>query len=244
MIKAGNAEVLAQEVAELAMAITDDRHPFYRGISEDWNISNPEGYAKWFESRMRLAQRFLESRAMIEKATRIDDLPVYKWKTPLQRSIQILKRHRDVMFERVPDGKPISIIITTLAARAYGGELDLQSALEHILATMRILVNSSQPKVLNPVNPHEDFADRWGTEAGRRASLQQNFELWLEQACTDLEIVTSTQEKDLLSQQAMQKFGVALDERTLSAITSVTPRVVTFPKVHRVTDAAKPWCGG
>jgi hypothetical protein len=37
--------------------------------------------------------------------------------------------HRDRMFENDPDGKPISVIITTLAARAYGGETDVYSAL-------------------------------------------------------------------------------------------------------------------
>jgi hypothetical protein len=35
-------------------------------------------------------------------------------KTPLQQAVQILKRHRDMMFADDPEHKPISVIITTL----------------------------------------------------------------------------------------------------------------------------------
>lgn len=104
MMKAGMEGTLAQDVTEFAVAITDDRHPQYREISKNWLISNPEGYAKWFEVRMRQAQHFLEARAMMERVAKVDDLPAYKWKTPLQRCVQILKRHRDVMFEKVLTG--------------------------------------------------------------------------------------------------------------------------------------------
>ena len=51
----------------------------------------------------------------------VDDVPVFAWKTPLQRSIQILKRHRDVMFWNSPNLRPISMIITTLSAHALPG---------------------------------------------------------------------------------------------------------------------------
>ena len=136
MIKAGTTDILAHDVADLAMAITDNRKPNYEVLSTDWNISNPEGYAKWFESRMRQAQELLESRVVMEKVAKIDELPLYRWKTPLQRCIQILKRHRDMMFESDPDGKPISVIITTLAARSYQGESDLEEAMSAILSTM------------------------------------------------------------------------------------------------------------
>ena len=53
---------------------------------------------------------------------RVEDVPEYQVKTPLQQGIQILKRHRDIMFVEDPDDKPISIIITTLAAHAYNNE--------------------------------------------------------------------------------------------------------------------------
>lgn len=64
-------------------------------------------------------------------------LPDYKVRTPLQHSIMILKRHRDMMFARDEiNCCPISIIITTLAAHAYGGQDDVGEALFAILAGM------------------------------------------------------------------------------------------------------------
>lgn len=207
MIKAGTAEILAHDVAELAMSITDNRHPSYVAITSDWNISNPEGYAKWFESRMRMARQLLESRAIMERVAKIDVLPLYRWKTPLQKCIQILKRHRDMMFENDPNGKPISVIITTLAAQSYQGETDLETAMDGILATMGSLVNPSAPRVPNPVNPKEDFADRWVHDP----NLERNFFRWLKKAQADYGSLGQSNDFVLLSEDTMLKFGVPLD---------------------------------
>ncbi len=241
MMKAGMEGTLAQDVTEFAVAITDDRHPQYREISKNWLISNPEGYAKWFEVRMRQAQHFLEARAMMERVAKVDDLPAYKWKTPLQRCVQILKRHRDVMFEKSPDRKPISIILTTLAARAYQGEADLESAMENILASMDRFVNRTYPRVPNPVNPQEDFADRWQTPEGRRLGLEESFWEWLEQARVDFDILVSSRDQVLIASQAMQKYGTRLDEKSLPKVIGVAPVIVSAPKTQHITGAAKPW---
>jgi len=169
MVQSGTSHLLAQDVAQLAVAITDDRHPLYRRISDDWQISNPEGYARWFESRLKLADSLLKDRALQANVARVDDLPTYKWKSPLQMAIQILKRHRDIMFDQDPERKPISILITTLAAEAYTGEFELSATLVQILS--KISVSTSRPRVPNPVNPVEDFADRWSTQEGRLLRL-------------------------------------------------------------------------
>ena len=79
-------------------------------------------------------------------------------KTPLQRAVQILKRHRDIMFAGDED-KPVSIIITTLAAKAYQGEGSITEALQTILIHMdKYILNEFDPqsgktikKVENPV---------------------------------------------------------------------------------------------
>lgn len=212
MIKAGTTDVLAHDVADLAMAITDNRNSSYRVITTDWNISNPEGYAKWFESRMRQAQQLLESRVLMEKVAKIDVLPLYRWKTPLQRCVQMLKRHRDMMFVNDPDGKPISVIITTLAARSYQGESDLEAAMGGILATMGSLVNPSAPRVPNPVNPQEDFAERWAHDP----NLERNFFKWLKKAQADYGSLGQKDDFVMLSENAMLKFGVSLDKAKFS----------------------------
>lgn len=240
MVMAGAAEDLAETVSALAVAITDDRHPCYQERTPDWLVSNPEGYARWFEARMRQAEQFLEARLLLEKVASVEDLPTYRWKTPLQRCVQMLKRHRDVMFERASDRKPISIIITTLAARAYAGEADLATALDNILDKMSELVSRSHPTIPNPVNPQEDFADRWGTEDGRKLRLEQAFWQWLEQARTDFQLLLGSRDPDFVSRQALQKFGARLEDEALSRMMP-GPRDVTSPRHHRIADPPKPW---
>jgi hypothetical protein len=78
---------------------------------------------------------------LMAKAADVDELPTYQWKTPLQRCVQILKRHRDVMFADHPAAKPISVIITTLAASAYAGETNIDEAMRNILTNIENLVS-------------------------------------------------------------------------------------------------------
>ena len=122
------------DLAKTAVAITDKRHPKYAVIDPDWPRSNPGGFAGWFEDRMRKVAQARAMQLVMERAyASVDEVPSYEWKTPLQRSIQLLKRHRDVMFKDNRDLRPISMIITTLAAHAYEGETNLHDALSHII---------------------------------------------------------------------------------------------------------------
>ncbi len=211
MISAGQTGEFAQLVAALAMSITDNEKPNYRVNSQDWEVSNPEGYALWFESRMRKAQLLLEKRAALENVAKIDDLPAHRWKTPLQKCIQILKRHRDVMFEADPKEKPISVIITTLAAKSYQGETDLESAITRIISRMGGHINSIEPRVPNPVNPKEDFADKWKDNP----RLEQNFQKWLRSVQAHFEYLAQIDAPDRLSENILQNFGVRIDSLKL-----------------------------
>lgn len=111
---------LAQNVSQLAVSITDNTDPKYSVTTDDWRTSNPEGYARWFETRMKTARSVINEREMSFNAS-IDSLPYYRWKTPLQQAIQLLKRHRDTMFKNNEECKPISVIITTLGVIVKSG---------------------------------------------------------------------------------------------------------------------------
>jgi len=211
MLRTGSSGALAQSVSDLAGAITDTTKTNYAIVSADWLISNSEGYALWFESRMELAKPLLEKWASEARAAKIDKLPVYRRKSPLQKCVQILKRHRDVMFKDDPDGKPISIIITTLAAVAYNGEVELDDALARILECMGGLVLPNTPHVPNPVNPGEDFADKWDKAEYRHLNLKGNFEAWLKRAREDFGNLTTSDSANLLEQIAKSRLGVVLD---------------------------------
>lgn len=238
--KTGLDEFVAGSASQTTISITDDRHEGYKHICDDWNISNPEGYAKWFEYRMNPQQ----TRILLEKA-QVDDVPLFKKKTPLQRVIQILKRHRDNWSKDNPDSKPISIIITTLAARAYNGETDIVAALGNVLEKMGGLVNPTRPRVPNPVDPEEDFADRWYRQDCLHLRLEKNFNDWLLQARTDFQHITSTTDTEFLREQIEEKFSLRVNESELKkqlGISAASVNIIT-PKTHTIDrqDSARPW---
>lgn len=228
-----------ESAAETAVSITDDRDPNYKTISTNWKISNPEGYASWFEERMRNQSRI----TLLEKA-QVDDVPTYKKKTPLQQSIQLLKRHRDSMFKDNVDAKPISIIITTLAARAYNGETDLATALTNILDKMGTFVRSTAPRVPNPTDPAEDFADRWGMEKCKHLNLEKNFWGWLQQAKADFSFLETSNDARQIVAKAKDRFALTLNESDLAkslGLSASAPQTST-PRVQVISDSsAKPW---
>ena len=171
--------------SDSAIAITDNTLPNYNWIDSAWPCSNPKGYAAWFRSRMEI--EFNARRKFLAESmqARVEDVPEYKVKTPLQRAIQILKRHRDIMFVEDPDNKPISIIITTLAGHAYNDESDLLDALQNLVKNMasHIQVVDGVTRIPNPVNPLENFADKWQEHPQR----EQNFRRWLQRVQQDLD---------------------------------------------------------
>jgi hypothetical protein len=223
VIRSGAPTDLAILVANLTGAITDNRMWNYQIIDDGWRLSNSEGFARWFESRMKLAKALMENRALEARAAKVDELPTYRWKSPLQRCVQLLKRHRDVMFADDPEGKPASIIITTLAARAYQGEADIADALNTILSNMGALVNRTAPRVPNPVNPAEDFGDRWANPEAQKHQLEAKFWHWLRQAQIDFEAVGKARKAALIVEAARDKFGAILNTRELSAKLGLGP---------------------
>ena len=173
--------------SDSAIAITDTTHPNYSLIAPDWPQSNPKGYAEWFRSRIKKRVGAIR-KSLIQR--QIDNLPEYKVKTPLQRAIQILKRHRDIWFDKNQSAydekaKPSTIIITTLAAHAYYNEGDLQQTLLKILTQMPHYIeyyNNGATLIRNPVNPLENFAAKWQEHPIRKESFMD----WLKQVQLDL----------------------------------------------------------
>lgn len=236
----GLEEYVAEAASQTTVSITDDRHERFEQICDDWNISNPEGYAQWFEYRMSPQTTV----GVLEKA-QVDDVPLFEKKTPLQRVVQILKRHRDNWSKSAPDSKPISIIITTLAARAYNGETDIVEALGNVLEKMGGLVRPTKPRVPNPVDPEEDFADRWYRADCLHLRLEENFNNWLYQARTDFQHLTSTTDTEFLCERIEDKFSLRVNKSELKkhlGISTVSAAIVT-PKAHSIDrqDTARPW---
>ncbi len=248
--KAGVQEALIrsgveQPYALRAVAITDRRRPGYVAPISEWLTSNPRGFARWFESRAALGRDPL----LLERirAGAVEDVPPYDWRTPLQRSIQLLKRHRDMMFADSADLAPISMIITNLAAHAYRGEVDLADALAGIVARMGQFVQPLCPRVPNPTHPQEDYADKWS----RDALLEQNFWLWYTQVQHDVESLSGPLTR-IEPRTLQERFGVTLTAEEAARLAPRAPAIVSsravsgnagaaavVPQVIR--DAPRPW---
>ena len=174
---------VSYDYARNAICITDKESEEYTTLSNNWNKSNPIGYANWFKEQMKA--QLLEGKKLLSKHKNVavEDIREDEVKTPLQRAVQILKRHRDIMYSDDKD-KPISIIITTLAARAYSEEDNIYRALKNILDKMHTFIRdvNGVSVVENPVNPLENFADKWVEHPQR----EENFRYWMKKAKEDI----------------------------------------------------------
>lgn len=157
-----------------------------------WQHSNPKGFTAWFRKVMEVA--LCRQKQMLVEAAHyrmsIDDIPDEDVKTPLQRAVQILKRHRDIYFDGDPDNRPVSVILTTLAARAYANEDNLFDALLAIVRRMPEYIEKRNGRwwVQNPVNRFENFADKWNEYPER----QRAFMNWLAKVEEDFDDVLQT----------------------------------------------------
>ena len=154
--------------------------------------SNPKGYVNWFFERCKKMTDSMYNTYILNENLHVDEADVervkrYKIKTPLQRAVQLLKRHRDIMFEdKAVKLKPVSIIITTIAGQLYENEDNIFDALNSILSKAEEYISDNkigeQYYIENPSYPGENFADKWN-EHPERASA---FISWIRQARKDL----------------------------------------------------------
>lgn len=196
-------ELDENDLKGLAIRITDTECENFDSDTnvENWNKSNPFGYAKWFLSKAMTSRVKLMS---LNES--VDPVRAFESKKfPLQRVVQLLKRHRDIMFssdEYNNENKPISIIITTLATLAYDKSENLIDAYTNIVKKMRGLIEDRlnietgkyEKWVANPINKEEEnFADKW-TKVKEK---QDYFYLWLDKLEEDLEKISNSKDKGL-----------------------------------------------
>ena len=217
----------ASTVDQISIRITDREAKDYATSThkDEWLKSNPDGYALWFANRCKADESV---KLMAEAVVSIGKYN--KDKTVLQRIVQILKRHRDMMFRNDTDDKPISIIITTLAARAYRGEKDLLEGLVNVVDNLEKSITKNargEDVVSNPVNPEENFADKWPTHPKRR----ENFYKWLDAVKKDVHEILDGENKIQIQNTMKRAFG---DD----AVTKASSLLVERRKTKLATGAA------
>ena len=110
------------------------------------------------------------------------------------------------------ENKPISIIITTLASRAYRGETDLFEGLSNVIDNMELYIKKNADGtylIENPVNHEENFADKWATHPQRK----DNFFKWLRKLKEDKNAIIS-----LKGVQLRDKFAGAFGKNVTTRI--------------------------
>ncbi len=215
-----------QNIEELVLSITDNERPEYSYSVDpvEWLQSNPFGYAKWF---MNIADNINGRRTkMFSLNESVNPTPQFQPdRLPLQRAVQLLKRHRDIMFKDYSDDdkkqKPISCIITTLAALAYEGEDNVVDALSKILGNMARFIERRYDHNLgkdvrwisNPVNRSENFADRWALAGSKREAF---FNSWLNKALDDFQVLNTASNRIMLNESMQNYFGSEPVKKTFS----------------------------
>lgn len=175
-----------------------------------WSPSNPEEFASWFcdiaNKRFPFQDARLRRVVAMDEA-HIDPLPKEKVRIDdiLRRMTQLMKLHRDSYYKMKPDsikeGKPISVILVTLATKAYNEIItndarQYSSAIEVALEVIERMPKFIQKdlSVIRVDNPAlkgkfgENFADKWNSDKGLR---EREFKSWHEQLKFDLDALFS-----------------------------------------------------
>ena len=185
-----------------------------------WLYSNPIGYSTWFYGRMN-QQDLRERRAALAAAMQrnIEQVPEFLVRTPLQRVVQLLKRSRDEYFADRADEAPPSILITTLAARAYRGQTDIVDALTDVVNELDGAVSrvDGEWSVANPAHPEENFADKWNTNPERRTAFCE----WRDATVAALARAAATTEFERAGSYLREGFGLRIEQ--------VTDRIASRP---------------
>jgi hypothetical protein len=171
----------------------------------------------------------------------VDPLPVFRHRTPLQKAVQLLKRHRDVHFMEAPDLKPVSIILTTVAGEAYVPGESVDRTIERTLDALNAIRLSNTDDVRNPINPKENFADRWTKPGCVQLGLKQQFHQWITAATQDFSALRHANMKQLI-EVAHDRFMVRIDEDTAR---DAATRETSSTPVRRVAVGSQPpspWC--
>lgn len=146
--------------------------------TQDWKASNPRGYAKFFEDQAATATAFGEV-AVKASVEPLPDHLSHEEKTSLQRDTQLIKRLRDITFAGNCELAPISIVLTTLAAKNFGGERSVALGIARVFNSVVAQIPAhGRLYVYNPANPEEDLSERWDKDRDAYSAFCEAMREW------------------------------------------------------------------
>lgn len=177
-----------------------------------WKPTNPIGYRRLFEKRALLQPMFRLLKAERYAADSVEPYPArMRIKGLLRRVVQLCKRHREIYFAGQPELAPLSVIITTLAARSYewrvhngvfDDEIDL---LVSVLQSMPdfITFDGIGWYIPNETTQGENFAEKWNA----KPLLADAFYAWHRVCVADLERLLELAGRDRIQKSLADSFG-------------------------------------
>lgn len=134
---------------------------------KNWTDSNPKGFANWFDNNSNKVNAiFLEKRDMASVEP-LPEVPPYEHTEPLRRSVQLMKRFRDIYYEDKKVSGVRSIVLTTLAAIYYNGEATAYESISNLLKCIQGAIVNCHGKTIeiyNPTNSKEKLSEKWDSE--------------------------------------------------------------------------------
>jgi hypothetical protein len=196
----------------------------------NWQKSNPIDYATWFYGRMQVAFDLNRQKLAESLAASVEDVPEWRVRTPLQRAVQVLKRHRDLYFAVGDENMPTSIIITTLAAQAYRNQFDIHEALHVILSNLGDYISYENGLwvIQNPAED-ENFADKWNEKPERAKA----FFRWLGRAQQDFGLANEQKSLAESAGQLKKSLGEAEVQRAVERLRVNGSQLISLPVVHK-----------
>lgn len=212
-----------------------------------WKTTNPKGYKALFEQRARLQPRIRLAKGLFEHRADVEPFPEQTTlKGVLRRIVQIVKRHRDIYFDRVgSELAPISIILTTLASRSYElcvtrniYDTELQLVV-HVIRTMPAFIETHVTNgevhwaVWNETTAGENFAEKWNNDP----TLAPAFYRWHEKLIDDIVRLTDVYGLDQLTKSLSESFGSRPVTSALNAMTEsvssarISGRLLVAPQI-------------
>lgn len=223
--------------------------------NNSWLTNNPKGYVKWFKDEIEIFhKKFLLEKRAEEIYASIEELPDDELENMLLNVVKVLKRTRDVFYyRRNSDGKPASIIITTIVGklaknlRPTSNELDLLRQVIKQLQQLKgypvnkisermditgyaisdiITRDNGRWEMSNPANGNDNLLNSWNEEKTKA----KDFFAWVENLQSIFLTDSEPDQDDERVQRLYNAFAVKQPESALDK-----------PHFSVSSSSSKPW---
>ena len=209
------------------LAVTDK-------ATRQWHETNPAGYAAEFSKVAALLPQFaaaLQELRARAAAADVEPLPDQRpVKGYLRRTVQLVKRHRSLYFERDAERAPISVILTTLAAKSYArvvrsgriydNEFDVVADTVRSMSAFVEHRWNSEWWVPNDTTEDENFADKWNHDP----KLPAAFDEWHRAAVADFDALASAADSEaghrIFERIVGQRLGASIRAKVVSTVSA------------------------